>query len=89
MQICYDEYVKTGGNRTHTALFYLNDDFEGGETEFPKLDIKVKPELGKLLLWTNMNDDGTLDYDSLHAGLPVIEGEKWILVIWVREQKFY
>lgn len=84
----YDNVMQNGGNRTHSVLFYLNDDFEGGETEFPKLNIKVTPELGKLLIWENMNSDGTLNYDSLHAGLPVIDGEKWILIIWIRENKF-
>lgn len=28
------------------------------------------------------------DYDSLHAGMPVTSGEKWIAIVWVREKKF-
>jgi prolyl 4-hydroxylase len=84
----YEETTKRGGNRTHSCLIYLNDNFTGGETEFPKLNTKIHPEMGKLIIWTNMNSDGSLNYDSLHAGLPVIEGEKWILIVWIREREF-
>ncbi len=83
-----DEMMKMGGQRTHTFLIYLNDNFEGGETEFPKLDIKVTPEAGKALIWDNLREDGKPDRKSLHAGLPVISGQKYILVIWIRERKF-
>lgn len=84
----YEDTMKRGGNRVFTALFYLNDNFSGGETEFPKLNLKINPEVGKLIVWKNMNEDGTLNRDSIHAGLPVIEGEKWIAVVWVRERVF-
>lgn len=80
--------IKRGGQRTKTALVYLNEEFTGGETEFPKLSIKVKPKRGKLVLWDNTNPDGTPDYDSLHAGLPVETGTKYIAVIWMRESTF-
>jgi prolyl 4-hydroxylase len=75
------------GNRTHSYIVYLNDTFKGGETEFIKLNKKVKPELGKGLMWTNIIDGECLD-ESFHAGLPVTEGEKWILIYWIRENKF-
>lgn len=84
----YDSEIKRGGQRKYSCLFYLNDDFIGGETDFPKLNYKIKPELGKLIVWKNVNDDKTLNYNSSHSGLPVIRGEKWICVIWVRENKF-
>jgi prolyl 4-hydroxylase len=38
-------------------------------------------------MWINKQDGICLD-DSLHAGLPVTNGEKWILIVWVRENKF-
>jgi prolyl 4-hydroxylase len=44
--------------------------------------------VGKLVIWKNLNDDLSLNYNSLHAGLPVIRGEKWICIVWVRENKF-
>ena len=82
------EVTNRGGQRTKSALVYLNEDFTGGETEFPQINIKVLPKRGKLLAWDNLNSDGSLDYTSLHAGLPVESGIKYIAVIWIRENKF-
>ncbi len=85
----YNKHVARGGQRKYSLLFYLNEDFSGGETKFVRKNITVKASTGKLLMWSNMKDDGHyLDYDSKHAGLPVIEGEKWIAIVWVRQYKF-
>jgi prolyl 4-hydroxylase len=84
----YKAHTERGGQRVYSCLFYLNDDFEGGETNFPKVNYKVKPELGKLVIWKNLNDDLSINPNSLHSGLPVTNGEKWICIIWVRENKF-
>lgn len=84
----FEENIQRGGQRIYSCLFYLNDNFMGGETDFPKVNHKVKPEVGKLVMWKNLNDDLSLNYNSLHAGLPIIEGEKWICIVWVRENKF-
>lgn len=84
----YDNEMRRGGQRVKTALVYLNDEFTGGETEFPKLSIKVSPKKGKIVIWDNTNLDNTPDYDTLHAGLPVISGTKYIAVVWIRESKF-
>lgn len=81
------EHIEHSGNRTHSFLVYLNDDFKGGETEFINLKQTIKPEIGKGLMWTNIIDNECLE-DSLHAGLPVTDGFKWILIVWVRENKF-
>lgn len=81
--------VHTDGKyRPKTALIYLNDGFTGGETEFPKLNTIIKPETGKLIIWDNALEDGSEDPNSLHAGLPVITGTKYIGVIWIRREKF-
>jgi prolyl 4-hydroxylase len=48
----------------------------------------VTPLKGKLVVWDNLNPNGSLDYTSIHAGLPVISGIKYIAVIWIRENKF-
>jgi prolyl 4-hydroxylase len=82
------EVTNRGGQRAKTALVYLNEDFTGGETEFPQLEIKVIPQKGKLVVWDNIKSDGSLDYTSIHAGLPVTSGIKYIAVIWIRENKF-
>lgn len=88
-QVDYVKNVSKGGQRLYSCLFYLNDNFTGGETKFVKKNVIVKPCTGKMLLWSNMKDDGMiLDYDSLHAGLPVISGEKWIAIVWVRQTNF-
>jgi len=82
----YESTTKIGGQRKYSCLFYLNDNFKGGETYFPKKDLKIQPHLGKLLMWDNLNKDGSPNQDSLHAGLPVEDGEKWICIVWVREK---
>lgn len=83
----FESQISRGGQRAYSCLIYLNDNFTGGETDFPKKDIKISPQTGKMVIWSNI-ENGKLDHDSLHAGLPVITGEKWISVIWVRENKF-
>jgi len=84
----YDDCMSRGGQRIKSVLFYLNNEFEGGETNFPMKGIKVKPVKSKAIIWDNINEDGTLDYESIHAGLPVISGFKYIATIWIRENKF-
>lgn len=74
-----------GKKRCKTALIYLNDGFTGGETYFPNIDRIIKPETGKLIIWDNITDDGMTDKDSLHAGLPVEFGTKYIAVIWIEK----
>jgi len=64
---------------------FVNEDFEGGKTVFPKWNASVEPTVGSVITWRNMTIDGSLEEDSLHAGLPVTKGVKYILVIWVRE----
>jgi prolyl 4-hydroxylase len=84
----YDVEVAKGGQRIISVLIYLNDDFKGGETDFPKWGRTIKPEKNKLVIWKNVKDNGELEYDSLHAGLPVIEGTKYIGIIWIRKDIF-
>jgi prolyl 4-hydroxylase len=85
----YEEAVKCGGQRMKTALVYLNDDFVGGETEFPRLNLKIIPQKGKLVVWDNICPDGSLSLDSMHTGCIVEEGYKYIAVIWMREKCFW
>lgn len=83
----YDDQMARGGQRAWTVMLYLNEVSEGGGTRFPDLGIDVLPKTGKLLAWQN-TIGGELNYASLHAGLPVVEGTKWVAVTWVREQPF-
>jgi prolyl 4-hydroxylase len=84
----YDGSMGKAGQRVFSCLFYLNHNFTGGETEFVDKKIKIIPRTGRLLIWRNMNEDDTLDYESFHAGLPVVSGTKYIAIIWVRQNKF-
>ena len=73
------------GQRVATALVYLNDGFEGGETRFPSLDLAFRGRAGDALYFTNVDPAGQPDRSTLHAGMPPTSGEKWILSQWVRE----
>lgn len=82
------DLIEQGGNRIKTALIYLNTVDLGGETYFPHLSMLVKPEIGKLVVWDNLYSDLSLNPLSMHAGLPVIHGEKFVLTCWIREKGF-
>jgi prolyl 4-hydroxylase len=85
----YRELLKNPeySQRTYTVLMYLNDVEEGGETEFPKLGIKIKPEMGKAIVWFNLHPySKDINENTLHAGLPVVKGEKWIANMWFYDQ---
>jgi len=84
----YEQSMASGGQRKFTALFYLNDNFSGGETNFPKLNKKIKPETGKLLYWNNLDENGNTNLNMIHAGMPVLDGQKWVLVVYIREKKY-
>ncbi len=74
-----------GGQRTWTAMIYLNAPEEGGETEFPHAKIGVRPEAGTMLMWNNAQPDGTLNYKTLHTGTPVKKGVKHVVTKWYRQ----
>jgi prolyl 4-hydroxylase len=80
----YDGMGTRTKNRRATAICYLNDVAEGGETIFPKLNISVKPKKGALLYF--QYDFGKeIDSYTLHGGSPVIgDNEKWIMTIWMQ-----
>lgn len=80
--------ANSGGLRLKSIIIYLNENFEGGETAFTKINLKIKPETGKLLIWENIHENRKLNTDSLHAGLPVTKGTKYVLITWLRESPF-
>lgn len=75
------------GQRDITFLIYLNDDFEGGETDFPRLRYRFKGRKGDAILFRNVDEAGTPDFKTLHAGLAPRRGEKWLLSQWMRTKK--
>ncbi len=80
--------LKRGGQRVATAIIYLADTEEGGETIFPKAEIDVKARKGNLMLFYSCTPDGETDPQSLHGGAPVLKGEKWILTKWYRQRSY-
>lgn len=71
--------------RIATVLMYLNDDFTGGETRFPNLNIAVKPKKGKaIFFWVSDKMSRLIYNETLHGGDPVTSGEKWIATQWIR-----
>jgi hypothetical protein len=76
--------IAEGGQRVLTFLLSLNDDYEGGETQFPILSKRYRGKRGNALFFWNVEPDGTPDKRLLHAGLPPTSGEKWMLSQWIR-----
>lgn len=87
-KICIDDTKRMGSLRYATFIIYLNDNFTGGETEFPKKNIKTIPKIGRGVLFFNLNDNNTnRRLNSFHAGLPPTTGEKWMSNKWIRLKK--
>ena len=70
------DHVDTGDSisarRFLVFFLYLNDVSEGGETEFPDLDLTISPECGKLLVFPSI-------WTYLHRGNVPISNDKYIL----------
>ena len=79
---------KRGGQRSWTAMAFLNNVEDGGETQFVKAEIMIPPKEGVLLIWNNALPDGTPNEGTLHAGTPVRKGEKYVLTKWYRTRKW-
>lgn len=82
----YERFCAIAGQRTWTAMVYLNEPEAGGATRFKVIDKIVQPETGKLLMWNNRRDDGTPNPATLHHGMKVRAGKKYVLTKWFRER---
>ncbi|AUW60355.1 2OG-Fe(II) oxygenase [Sphingobium sp. SCG-1] len=78
--------LRSGGQRSWTAMIYLSDVAEGGETHFPMCEFMVPPKEGMILIWNNMDRNGAPEKASLHAAKPVISGTKYVVTKWYRER---
>ncbi len=74
------------GQRILTALVYLNDDYDGGETDFPRAGLAFKATAGDALLFANLDRSGAPDPLTVHAGRPTSRGEKWVFSQWIRDR---
>lgn len=82
-----DRFERRGGQRLFSTMVYLNDVDDGGGTAFPALGITVPPRQGRLLTFANtmagLRERAEL---SIHAGEPVLAGEKWVVIAFWRER---
>jgi hypothetical protein len=85
----YETEIKTRGERLITFLIYLNDDYDGGETDFPLLKVSHKGKRGDGLSFVNVLPNGKPDARSLHAGRPPTRGQKWLLSQFIREHPVF
>ncbi len=78
--------IRSQGQRVSTALVYLNEGFDGGETNFVELKRKIRGRPGELVAFENVRPDGSVDTQTLHEGVAPTRGEKWLLSVWVRDR---
>lgn len=79
---------KRGGQRSWTTMAFLNSVDRGGETHFTQIGIKIEPKPGVLLIWNNALPDGRPNEDTLHAGTPVLAGNKYVITKWYRTRRW-
>lgn len=82
----YDTFCSIAGQRSWTFMVYLNDVASGGGTRFKALNKIFQPETGKLLCWNNRHLDGSVNPNSLHHGMKVRKGLKYVITKWYREK---
>jgi hypothetical protein len=64
-------------HRRVSTVYYLNDNYLGGEVVFPRFDITYKPVANELLVFPSA-------YSYNHSVLPVTEGTRYSIVSWLR-----
>ncbi len=79
--------LRRGGQRVATLVMYLNTPEQGGGTRFPEAQLEVAPQQGNAVFFSYARPDPSTR--SLHAGAPVLAGEKWIATKWLREREFH
>lgn len=77
---------KDSGNRFATVLVYLQSPEEGGDTVFPRTQVRVTPRAGDALLFYNLDTLSHGDTNALHASEPVVSGTKWAMTKWIRQR---
>ena len=64
-------------DRDLSVVYFLNDDFAGGELFFPGLDLVIEPEAGTLVCFPS-------DHNYVHGVRPVTSGHRYTVVTWMR-----
>lgn len=81
--------IERFGQRVHTVIAYLSDDFDGGETEFRDWQQSLRLPPGQCLSFSSVRADGSLATESIHRGAPVERGEKWAATLWSRARPLW
>ena len=82
----FARYCAVAGQRSWTFMIYLNDVEAGGGTRFREIGKTVQPERGKLLAWNNRLPGGAVNPATMHHGMKVRAGRKYIVTRWYRER---
>ena len=82
----FEKFCSVAGQRTWTFMIYLNEVEAGGATRFKVLGKTFQPEPGKLLCWNNQRPDGSVNPNTLHHGMKVRKGMKYVITKWYRER---
>ncbi|NXE70581.1 P4HA3 hydroxylase, partial [Calcarius ornatus] len=78
-------YRMKSGNRIATIMIYLSAVEAGGSTAFIYANFSVPVVKNAALFWWNLRRNGNGDGDTLHAGCPVLAGDKWVANKWIHE----
>jgi len=83
-----DDMNRHAGERKQTLLVYLNDDYTDGETEFTKINLKIKPKKGMGIFFRNVDDKEEILPLSMHKANIITNGEKWIATKWTHFKEY-
>jgi len=81
-------HLRRGGQRVATLVIFLTEPEAGGGTRFAKAGLEVCPQRGSAVYFACVDEDGTIDPLSLHAGMPVVAGVKCVATKWLRQQPY-
>ena len=82
----YDKYCSVAGQRSWTFMIYLNAVEAGGATRFKAINKTFQPEAGKLICWNNRRTDDSVNPATIHHGMKVRKGRKYVITKWFREK---
>ena len=71
----YENGDVSNSRRTFVVQIYLNDDFDGGETEFLYQNKREKASAGDVLVFP-------CQFTHVHRGNPPIDGDKYLVTSW-------
>jgi prolyl 4-hydroxylase len=80
--------AEEGGQRTWTAMVFLDEPKSGGSTNFVRAGVAISPRAGTLLAWNNLDTEGRPNPLTRHQGSLVEEGVKHVLTKWFRERPY-